>query len=121
MFIAEEAKERVFALMEKLGIVRIEVTFSGGNDSGGVDSTVAHMADGTEKALPESHYWAKEEEMDDEQALGHLVGEPVHDEWGSFAGDFYVSGTLSFDMAARRVFAKYEEEVPHTDHFDMEL
>lgn len=88
------------------------VQFSGGHDEGGAEWVVVELADGTEESVASS-YWRGDEATDRQKAEGELydlLEEPIRDEYGSFAGDFSVSGTVIYDLAADTItMAKSEQ------------
>jgi hypothetical protein len=55
---------------------------------------------------------ATEEEVSD-SSLTEALEEPCHSRYGSFAGDFYVSGTYTWDVATGQVVADWNEQVSH--------
>lgn len=101
-------QRRCFELMAEAGVARAAVEFSGGNDEGGVDAIRLYDADGKEVRSLEG--W----EETYAKSRGDLVRElerPVDDKYGSFAGDFYVRGTVVWDLAARSCVMDGEEQV----------
>lgn len=120
-----------------LGFVGVEADFSGGNDEGGVDGVQGIKEDGERVVLEHAPYpcghWdaAIDKYVYDERATESPEREaaytiyaameaPVVDRWGSFAGDFYVSGTVTFDAATRVMKMSGEEEVKHDEPFSEE-
>jgi len=119
-----------------LGYVSARADFQGGNDEGGVESITAIKADGTEVDLPgyiytpsiydpETRTWRDGEPNSDLNRdhidLINLLNKPVDDEFGSFAGDFYVSGYVFFDVAANKVTMNGEEEIKSNRSFGEEF
>lgn len=101
-----DTKARVFQLLRAKGASKAVVRFSGGNDEGGVDSIelILPLANGEEAKvdLPVYHgsYMHPGKDKTDDQDLSDLLGSPVDDRYGSFAGDFEVYGTVVWDVAA---------------------
>lgn len=114
-------RDEIFAEMEKRGIARLEVAFSGGGDEGGVDEFRAYDAHGEElvhvKLKEQCFYrryinneWVVEGDFaDDDSLLGTSAAQPICDKYYGFAGDFQVHGTLVYDLASRGVFMEGEE------------
>jgi len=105
-------QERLTKEFKKRGIVRAELEFSGGNDSGGVDSVCFYDKDGEEVDTvsrhmdwvtdPVTNEYGNRELTDDQLAdneFGYMVEEVVGRKWGSWAGDFFDSGNMTFDIS----------------------
>ena len=105
-------KGATFNLMTAMGIKRAVVSFSGGNDEGGVDEITAYNADGGEIGFGSTDRWGQLEE---------LLGRPVYDQYSSFAGEFYVDGEVTWDLSDRTVKMKGNERVDAYEGFDREL
>ncbi len=131
-------KSQVFNALKKMGVVKVAVRFSGGNDDGGVQYMELLKADGTKVPLePKYHsctmynnggtrtlyYRAGEvwnaqgtydlsgftsEEITETQ-LYDALGEPVYSRYHTFAGDFYVDGSLIWDVVKETVKMDGEE------------
>lgn len=116
--------------LQGLGVATIEVEFSGGNDEGGADGISYLDADGNEVSVPKSNAYEDEQwnsttkrfdstgwqvrtgdwkdqttrPATDEEVLfakiAQIVEYPIYERYGSFAGEFYVYGTLRWDVAA---------------------
>lgn len=126
---AMEPRE-VFLELNKRGASFAEVEFSGGNDEGGPDSVtlldesrtaIAQVENFYPKAIKDHEgnfvyeegrdYWGRtykrvkygwenpKEEAETKFYDG--LAKPIYDRWGSFAGDFHVSGTLMWDVKKR--------------------
>jgi hypothetical protein len=113
--------QRCLDEMKRQGIVRLEADYSGGNDEGGVQQVRLFQADGTEVegALP----WKKAEGDHleyDESSLWGIAESILGTEFGSWAGEFYASGTLYVDPTHDpKCWRKGEYEVP-SSHEDYE-
>lgn len=112
----EEVQEALETLRE-LHITRVEITFSGGNDEGGADGVTAFDTQSNEVDVPKGrayrngNLWqvyefiqhrsssrpATEDEITWSRVRDVLEG-PIYERWGSFAGEFYVQGTLTWDV-----------------------
>jgi len=87
-------KALVFREMATRKVVRAEVEYSGGNDEGGADTIRLFHEDGHKEEL---------EPYDNTDVLIDQLSELPGLEYGSFAGDFSVSGTFVVDLATRSI------------------
>lgn len=140
-------KERAFTLLRDRGFTKVVVEFSGGNDEGGADAVTATTKDGLLVPLVSSAYhmrytrhqdggWEDVDEgwiiyensdrrpaTDQEIEMGsllELLEQPVYDEYHTFAGDFEVQGTVTWDVATGTVTMQRSEQV-WTDMEDLQL
>lgn len=126
-------KDKVFALLAEHGVARVAVEFYGGNDSGSVENITFFDSAGGQvpgPEMPDSRYgddfekdyelvktpggWSEYRLRADAPVGIHLresLEQPVYDEYGSFAGDFSVSGTVTWDVAARTTTMSRSEQV----------
>ena len=145
-------KHEVFAALKRMGAVRAEVEFSGGNDEGGVDminfygpnnatldinlpdnvyeerdysrsgpengwrgaSTgvwIFSTWDYDAKPRPAQYKRAATPEEIAGAKLRDALGGPVESEYGSFAGEFSVSGTVTWDVAEGTCIMSKSEQV----------
>lgn len=125
-------KEQVFAELEARGVAKAVAVFSGGNDEGGVDQITLFNEDDIEIGSLEPYYgrgqvydsatgsWKPIEDPDKtgDNDLAMALGGPSDDRWGSYAGEFYVSGEVIWTVADRKVKMDYDEEVPSSDHHE---
>jgi hypothetical protein len=112
-----EHKEEVFYLLEEIGAVKAEVVFSGGHDDGGPDDVRILLGDGTSKHIRE---WG-EEYTEEERDLAHLLAAPVYENFGGFAFEGYVSGTVVYDLKERTAVMRGEEEIQTWEGFERSL
>jgi hypothetical protein len=108
------SKAWVFDQIRRRGGTIAVVEFSGGNDEGGADHICINDATGATVAeLPNyvhperydyetgrSIYRAGEEEL---AQLVNALTQPINDEYGSFAGEFSVQGTVIWDARTDKV------------------
>lgn len=109
------------AALRKKGCVKAIVHFSGGNDEGGADGFTFLTADGTKIEMDmrtEAHQdwdtkkwvvytWEGREQKSrpatdveiEDARLREVLEQPIYDQYGSFAGEFYVSGECTWDVA----------------------
>lgn len=137
-------KQAAFKGMEKRGIAKIEIEFSGGHDDGGIDSLTAFDKDGNEVKLPEKKYYIttrysrnQEErgyyESGDYQNFYPLSKMPAEDreycefidnlhnivysKYYTFAGEFYVHGTATIDAVNKTANIDGQETVEQYEDF----
>jgi hypothetical protein len=115
-------RQEIFNALSLLGAAKAVVSFSGGGDEGSVESIALIGPDGKKiKTLKEAYLphtwdpatrtWKQEREYTEEEALVNALCDPVDERYGSFAGDFYVSGECVWDVASRKVRMSGEEKV----------
>lgn len=128
-------RDRLTKAFAQFGIVRAEIAFSGGNDQGGADSHAYFDKDGNQLDPSNFNYvytnsydhdtkqWVKKDLTQEEQdinAMLDIVEEPLQSRWGSWAGDFYVDGTLTYDLsdpnAESYTVLDFEEQVYEHNH-----
>lgn len=100
-------RDEIFDKLAELGITSVEVPFSGGNDEGYAERPIAKPDGNTGLAT-----------VDDE--FIEALEAPIYDEYGSFAGDFSVYGTLVWRVATRTVRMMGEERSDY-DYFEKDL
>lgn len=103
-------KGRALSMLKATGATSALVTFSGGNDEGGVDSIelIFSPTERREIEYTDERMWDPVQKRDvayqvtpDQKtinALWDLLSAPVYDRYGSFAGEFYVSGQIVYDI-----------------------
>lgn len=108
------SKNEAFSLLRQRGASRAVVTFAGGNDEGDVEGIVLLIGD--EEVRLEPYYGDGEGELTDDQQLAELLAAPVWERYGSFAGDFYVYGNVTYDVEKQTVvMSKDESAYQHED------
>lgn len=123
-----DVRHAMLALREA-GVVKVSIHFSGGNDEGGADDFEFLDAEGNKVTMPSSHAYSTQKwnsetktygptewrvhertetgyadraATDEEVKVAKIAAtleHPIYDRWGSFAGEFYVDGTLTWDVA----------------------
>lgn len=96
----------VWADMQEAGVVTAVGHFSGGHDEGGVDEVTLTLEDGGVRVVG----WGNGEGAD--KRIFDVIEGVVHGEYGSFAGDFYVNGTVTLDLASKKATVDKSEEIP---------
>lgn len=98
----------IFDDLKKRNVSKAIVHFDGGNDDGGVSSIEFLSKDGSVvKGLSED---AKLEEE---------LGNPIYMRYGSFAGEFYVSGELIYDVENKKTtWNNVNEESTYEEYED---
>ena len=114
-------RNEVFDALTAMGAAVAEVHYSGGNDDGGAEDIFLRDQNGSLlsegfpsyvdewKYDPETHRSERRKDLSDKERLQLALEAPVHERWGSFAGEFYVSGKIIWDVAARTVIDSYDE------------
>ena len=101
--------------VKEAGAAKLEASYSGGNDEGGVDDLKLIDADGKEMKAPDT--WVERDPVPGDHAYRIRDGK-VHDyhplweaadnmlstEFGSWAGEFSAHGTLFADLKERKVW-----------------
>lgn len=122
-----DTKDKVFAELKRRGAAQCIVAFSGGNDSGGADSirlldkTKTEIATLTEGPWPSQVFdkatgTTKVGRLDDKSAefegdFTAALVQPVYERHFTFAGDFYVHGTITWDVERKTISGKEQQEV----------
>lgn len=97
-------KQQVFAALAFRGVNRAVVQFSGGNDEGGPDSVTlltGEEARGTLPTWPTGRESTAAEKADLD--LADALSGPVFEAYGTFAGDFDVTGEVIWDAETETV------------------
>lgn len=132
-------KQETFEELKKRGIAKAVVSYSGGNDEGGADSIDYYSEDDAKLDLEirRTFVRGKREQRDgewvfvpdralteQEQAANELVEaleKPVYDQYGCFAGDYYVTGVVTWDGGVGRVVLEGNETVDHYEEVEVEF
>ena len=107
-------RDQAFAALRQRGVAKAVVSFSGGNDEGGVNDITLLDASGEtlQHDLPTYTYGKEGEDV----ALSEALGEPVYDQYGSFSGEFDVDGEVIWGVETREVrMSKEETEWVHSE------
>jgi hypothetical protein len=126
------SKSEIWAALEKKNAAKAVVHFSGGNDEGGVGNIFLLDVNGKkieelQEEYVSSEYNAKTGQYEEKEKktenglLADALSAPVYSKYGSFAGEFYVSGTITYDVKERKIKNSGREEVSHNEEFDKEL
>jgi hypothetical protein len=102
-------RDQVFAVLRAHKLVTVTVTFSGGNDEGGADSIIGRDASNNEV------------DLDAAGDLADALEAPVYDKYDGFTGEFYVNGTVTWDVVNRKVTMSADEEVSHWEHEEYDI
>jgi hypothetical protein len=125
-------REKAWKLMKQLGAAKAIVSYSGGNDEGGI--TDIRLLDAAGELLQELPSWAPQRESQEwdpetktwskkvieltpEQELTHMFDAEVDAHYGSFAGEFYVSGEFTWDLATRKVEDHGQREYTYSEGY----
>jgi len=97
-------KAEVFAELASRGADRTVVEFSGGNDEGGPDSITLYRG---EALLCTLSVWPCERDATSETKadarLADALSDPVFEAYGTFAGDFDVTGEVIWDVEEKAI------------------
>lgn len=121
-------RHKIFSTLKARNIVKVEVHYSGGDDEGGVNQIdlidtagkVEHMEeyyDGYSKWNDATQRWEEPAPPTEEQLLSKSLCRPVYDRYGSFAGEFYVNGSVVWDVVAGTVKDSGVEEQRHDEDY----
>jgi hypothetical protein len=107
----------VFAALARLDTDRAVVEFSGGNDEGGPDTITLFNGEETVRTLPT--WWQAGDADEDLIALADAVSDPVFEAYGTFAGDFDVTGEVIWDAQTKTVQMIRDErsEYEHSEDY----
>ena len=129
----KELQREAFDRLKKLGVATAVVHYSGGHDDGGAEGISTVMADGTSGEIKQ-HYLAWEhvpgkgmvrpdgypEEVKEEAELADLLVVPVYRRWGTFAGEFHVSGEVIWDATKNKVIFSEDLSESYERHEEVE-
>jgi hypothetical protein len=104
---AIDARQEGWNVMEEAGAVKAEIFFTGGNDEGGAEQITLTLGDGSQREVEPYSHGRDENSLDGR--LAELLTIPVYDEYGGFAGEFQVEGTLLWDYAEKTVVMDGDE------------
>lgn len=140
--VTEAQTKRALQELRNKGVVKVEINFSGGNDEGGAESVRAFDTEGNEVELGEANAYKdyrtekwtvyeydrktgsriQRDATQDEIVLAsvrEVLESPIYDRYGSFAGEFYVDGTLTWDVLAGTNKMRGQEELRHWESFEV--
>ena len=113
--------DKVLEYMQKVGAVRLEASYEGGNDEGGISGINVFVdKDGkdveqppwsaeTGEVYPEGHFNAgKPVTQYDPTGFWQSLDNILSTRYGSWAGDFSAYGTLFVDVQERRAWTEGE-------------
>lgn len=102
--------QRLFAYMNAVGLKRINIEYSGGGDSGGMDHMSFHPA--VKDAITNGIENSIEEELCN----------PIYNRHGSFAdgGGYYVNGEVTYNATSRTVYISGTDHNTEYSNYDEE-
>ena len=65
--------------------------------------------------------WIESAPPTDEQKLSQDLCRPVYEQYDTFAGEYYVNGTVVWDVKTRKVTNEGVEEVSSSESFSEEI
>ncbi len=102
-------RQEVFAALKSLGITKVRVDFAGGHDDGGVEG-ITMFKDEEVLKLPVPG-----------GELQEALEAPVYDKYSSFAGEFYVDGTVVWNVLKEAVSMTGQESHEEWDYIKEDL
>jgi hypothetical protein len=127
------SRAEIFNRLRELGATTATVSFQGGGDEGGVEAIILADSAGIELPLaleenysgsrynPATQKWEPTEPNTPNQDLAAALGAPVYEQYGSFAGEFYVNGTVEYNVVAGTVKMGKSERVESYEHSEEDL
>lgn len=120
----QTATRECIRAMAEFGAVKLEASYSGGNDEGGVDGIKLFNAKGEEVPAPEM--WIQDPtapadrpwEGSKYHPLFQAADNILETEYGTWAGEFTAWGTLYVDAAQNKAWREGSYETPdvHNDY-----
>lgn len=125
-------RQEIFEWIKEQGAEKCVVSFDGGGDEGGVREIKLINKDNVIKTLEEQYVeeqyiWNEMTKKFETPEIPHSVRinkaicEPVYDKYGSFAGEFNVSGQVTWDATNNTVKIDGSESVESWEDFEEEL
>lgn len=125
-------REQVWEELTRRNAAKAVVHFSGGNDEGSVSRIELVDANGAEIGELQEIYaptewsekekkWVRKTQPTQEELLVNALVRPVYDKYYSFAGEYYVEGTVTFNVANRTAHMEASETVESYEPVDEEV
>jgi hypothetical protein len=125
-------RRAMWAELRRRGVAKVTVSFSGGGDEGGVDEISLQDAAGNEIGKlqedyggstydPKTGQWVPVNPPNPDTGLVEALVAPVYERYHSFAGDFYVSGTVDYDVQNEKALMNKSERVESYEDSDEEV
>lgn len=114
MSIDTEVKKRAFDLLRAKGASHAVIEFSGGHDEGDISSItlfVPAAAEGIEPVAVDFPTPYENHKTEDDGWLAETLCIPIDQTYYSFAGEFYVNGKVTWDVAKETVSLDADETV----------
>lgn len=103
------SRNKIWEILGSRNVTKVTIAFSGGNDEGYAENPVFHMADGSTQELvisswPQGHWRYGENGCvyTEDQLLYMSLEKPINDRYGTFAGEYEVSGELVWDVTLKK-------------------
>lgn len=125
-------RRELWAELRRRGVAKVTVSFSGGGDEGGVDNITLLNAEGEEIGTLEEDYggstydpktgqWVPVNPPNPDTKLVEALVAPVYERYHTFAGEFYVSGTVDYDVPNEKALMNKSERVESYEDSDEEV
>jgi len=125
-------RDDMWAELRRRNVAEVVVNFSGGGDEGGVDEITLFNAEGKEIGKLEEDYggstydpvknnWVAINPPNPDTALVEALVAPVYERYHTFAGDFYVNGTVDYDVAKEKATMNKSERVESYEDSEEEV
>ena len=108
--------KKLYKKLESMNISKVVVSYEGGDDDGSItgityfDNSNNNVSLSTDDPMVE--------------ALEKELSNPIYDKYGSFCGDFFVNGTLTYNVSEQKELwdedLDYEEEEEEEEEEDEE-
>ncbi len=108
--------EQLYTEFKNRGVDKAEYTFSGGGDSGGIDNEIELYLGGKLIKHLEPFYYSDNPTPD--EIFAYNLYKPVESQYWSFAGEFSVSGSVSWALDEEKKTAYGELDVHNYEDYD---
>lgn len=108
--------EQLYTEFKNRGVNKAEYTFSGGGDSGGIDNEIELYLDGKLIKNLEPFYYSDKPTPD--EIFAYNLYKPVEREYWSFAGEFSVSGSVSWSLDEEKKTTEVSLDVHSYDDYE---
>jgi hypothetical protein len=115
-------RDKVWAWLKSIGATKAIVEFSGGGDEGSIDDLEIFAGEGKIKPEITGYAWAgygdSKSELTEDEIMGNALAQPIWDKYYTFAGEFHVHGTVTWNVEEGTVMMDGQESVEHYEGFE---